>query len=457
MTTLDTLAFCKIKQGTKRPLGKSWQKSPLSFQEVIKEPAYGVLTGHGGFLAVDCDGPLALGQLEYLFGGLIPDTWAWSSGKDGRVQFGFFVPENLRSKLTQARYWEEMPDGSQLDFRWFGCQSILPPSPHPETGGYFWEQSPDDFDLAVAPEGLIDYAVSLKNRLIPSLVRVPAQTYAYYGAPLKIWALAMLMAKGSGRAVFSLKDAAEKLGRSLSSVRRLLARARNQGLIRNFYCQGDRCIAYPRAMLKICARANLPELGVVTEVKEKDLLNLNIFCTEAVAYDLQRRSIYAAKASQKERPPTNRQKFINPLNPAEPELRVLWSGDRFTAISEGALPFGASQSAIARLRGTCSKTIQRHLDNGYRLNPSPVKGYKKELMPIRKTQLLQRIPKRFNFLADKGNWPDEGNFLYCGDRIYLIYPNIYQFSAKISLRIRKHRKIYSFLSQTIPSRYEGQK
>ena len=453
---LANFSYCKIKPGTKQPQGLNWQKTPLTWEEVAGESACGILSGQGGFLAVDCDGQAALARLTELFGGEIPSTWAWSSGKPGRIQFGFFVPEELRDRFQKARYWEDLPDGSQLDFRWKGCQSVLPPSPHPETGAYHWVNSPDDVAIAVAPEWLIKFAVSLNNRKLAAVpdpeqskerspklanqnqiegIRLPARLYSIYRTPLKIWAFAQLAAKGSGRADFSLEFAAGELQRSVSSIRRLLTQARSLGLIRHFYTEGDRAIVYPFALKKIAKAAGLESLHEIAEIKLADIKDLNIKCTEAIAAGLQRASLFAAKESQKDLPQEKQAKFINPLDTrAAQEKRVLWRGDRFCGVSEGFLLWGASQGAIASGRGISSRSIRRHLSNSYRLRPSEARGSRSGLKPVEKTQICQRLPKRLNFLGSLESssfWIPEldGKILRCGDRVYKCHCNIYQFES----------------------------
>ncbi|MCT7965172.1 bifunctional DNA primase/polymerase [Laspinema sp. D1] len=442
---LADFSYCKIKPGTKQPQGLNWQKLPLTWEEVAGETACGILSGHGGFLAVDCDGEGAIARLTELFGGSIPQTWAWSSGKPGRIQFGFVVPQELRDRFQKARYWEDLPDGSQLDFRWKGCQSVLPPSPHPETGAYHWVNSPDDCAIAIAPEWLIDYAIALKNRKLES-VRLPARLYSVYRAPLKIWAFAQLAAKGSGRAEFSLEFAAGELQRSVSSIRRLLTQAMRLGLIRHFYTEGDRAIVYPYALKKIAKAAGLETLAEIAEIKYEDIKNLNIKCTEAIAAGLQRASLFAAKESQRDIPEENRIKPINPLvNHAALGQRVLWLGPRFIGVSEKFVLWGASQSVIASHRGVSERTIQRHLSNTYRNQPSEVRGSRSDLEPINKAQICQRLPRRMNFLGNPAFSEIliddlDGKILACGDRVYRCHTNLYQFDAIVSLAGYKWRR-----------------
>jgi hypothetical protein len=44
----------------------------------------------------------------------------------------------------------------QLELRWDGCQSVLPPSVHPMTGHYRWRRSPTEVAIAPAPMWVIE-------------------------------------------------------------------------------------------------------------------------------------------------------------------------------------------------------------------------------------------------------------------------------------------------------------
>jgi hypothetical protein len=49
-------------------------------------------------------------------------------------------------------------------------------------------------------------------------------------------------------------------------------------------------------------------------------------------------------------------------------------------------------SAIAKSREISPATVSRHLSNSYRLVPAPVRGYRGELSPIVKKQLVEKLP-----------------------------------------------------------------
>jgi len=129
----------------------------------------------GGILAVDFDGPWTwqcwTEQVGIPFSEI--DTVIWSSGKSGRAQMAFQVPEE---------FWHVMPtkfaisgpigdDGKpqQLEFRWgnwdAGFQSVLPPSRHPDSLTdpeiyYRWDRSPRDVLVMQIPDKLLEFMLT---------------------------------------------------------------------------------------------------------------------------------------------------------------------------------------------------------------------------------------------------------------------------------------------------------
>jgi hypothetical protein len=173
--------FCAIPdvggKPTKGPRIKDWQRYPLGLDQVPANGNIGVILGEAsnGILAVDFDGPWTwqhwLEQVSIPFEDI--DTVTWSSGRPGRAQMAFRVPEE---------YWHVMPtkfaisgpaglDGvaQQLEFRWgnwdSGFQSVLPPSRHPEGEHnpeiyYRWDRSPCDVAVAVIPDRLLEFILT---------------------------------------------------------------------------------------------------------------------------------------------------------------------------------------------------------------------------------------------------------------------------------------------------------
>jgi len=140
---------------------------------------YGLRTGDtsGGLLAIDVDGVSAQPILEAISGGNIPVTASWTSGKPGRYQILFQVPDDIRVNLqnftryvvTQWQGLETTKDESGkpselLEFRYNRCQSVLPPSRHPDTGSYQWLNSPANTRIALAPDWLCNLLLDFASK-----------------------------------------------------------------------------------------------------------------------------------------------------------------------------------------------------------------------------------------------------------------------------------------------------
>jgi KaiC/GvpD/RAD55 family RecA-like ATPase/DNA-binding PadR family transcriptional regulator len=166
--------------GNKRPYRQSWQsEAPLSREALASEiksgraKGYGIRTGEtsGGILAIDADGHAAEGLLQEKSAGDLPDTIIFSSGKPGRRQLLYLVPPEYWEifKTIKFKTGAKGDDGKeqQLEFRWDGCQSVLPPSVHPETGRYHWVKSPQDVEVAECPKWVIELVLN-HNQPTPS-------------------------------------------------------------------------------------------------------------------------------------------------------------------------------------------------------------------------------------------------------------------------------------------------
>jgi hypothetical protein len=169
--------------GKKQPIGARWQNRPFSPSQLIEaindggvavsssgrskkiQPqGFGVLTGRpitlSGqtyyLMALDQDGAsaeskiLSLGDNEPL-----PPTVAFTSGRPGRCQYLFLVPEEyknaIRTKKVKTGTLGDDGSSEQLEFRWSNLQSVLPPSVHPTTGEYRWVDGCAIDEMAIAP------------------------------------------------------------------------------------------------------------------------------------------------------------------------------------------------------------------------------------------------------------------------------------------------------------------
>lgn len=149
----------------KRPYMPEWQKRPLTKQQVSAElesgraVAVGVIAGpaSGGLLFVDHDGLGASQVLETLGTRLseLPKSWAVTSGRDGRLQIIYRVPEPYWEQIRTTKL-RSTTKGEQLELRWAGCQSVVI-GKHPITGAYRWlpNRAPGDLPIAEAPSVLI--------------------------------------------------------------------------------------------------------------------------------------------------------------------------------------------------------------------------------------------------------------------------------------------------------------
>ena len=155
----------------KRPYQPEWQKNPLTKAQVAAEiragraKAVGVIAGpqSGGLLFVDHDGISATEVLEQIGAPLreLPKSWAMTSGRDGRFQIIYRVPEQFWDQIHTRKIKSGKTDAEgnveQLELRWTGCQSVVIGA-HPTTSGYRWlkGRAPWEQTLAVAPLVLIE-------------------------------------------------------------------------------------------------------------------------------------------------------------------------------------------------------------------------------------------------------------------------------------------------------------
>jgi len=160
----DTWALVAVGND-KRPYQPEWQKNPLTKRQLEAElaagraVAVGILAGapSGGLLFVDHDGLGASEVLQSLGTSLrdLPKSWAVTSGRDGRLQIIYRVPEPFWDQIKTTKLKSSIK-GEQLELRWTGCQSIIL-GKHPITGSYRWlkDRSPIDLPLADAPSVLL--------------------------------------------------------------------------------------------------------------------------------------------------------------------------------------------------------------------------------------------------------------------------------------------------------------
>ena len=175
----------------KRAYQSAWQDNPLDKASIAAEieagraKAVGALAGpaSGGLLFVDHDGFSATAELERL--GLpprdLPPTVAVTSGRDGRFQLVYRVPEQFWDSLLTRRVFktgatDAAGHAEQLDLRWAGHYSVVCGA-HPETTGYRWirDRSPAQIQVAEAPIALVELLLRSEQPDMPLLAQpIPA-------------------------------------------------------------------------------------------------------------------------------------------------------------------------------------------------------------------------------------------------------------------------------------------
>ena len=157
----------------KQPVGDAWQDSPLTKEQVIARiesdssiTGVGVLCGvpSCGYLFLDHDGHSCDDLIETLTGlsleDALPTTVSFTSGKEGRRQEIYSVPElywdAIRTKKIKTGQIGIDKKKEQLEFRWTGCQSVIH-GIHPETEKPYFFINPFSYTaIAPAPQWMLD-------------------------------------------------------------------------------------------------------------------------------------------------------------------------------------------------------------------------------------------------------------------------------------------------------------
>ncbi|MEB3199300.1 MAG: AAA family ATPase, partial [Synechococcaceae cyanobacterium] len=170
----------------KAAIGSGWQRKGHHRQRIAQLLSSGEATGvgmlsgpiSGGILLVDHDGGAAGPVLQELLQGQpLPPSWQWSSGRPGRWQLALQVPERYWQAMRNKRVMATGTTGEQLELRWTGHQSVLPPSIHPDTKEpYRWlpGRCPADLPLAEAPITLIEAMLKPPAPAAPPTTPPPA-------------------------------------------------------------------------------------------------------------------------------------------------------------------------------------------------------------------------------------------------------------------------------------------
>jgi len=471
----------------KQPCQKNWVKKECSRSEILAQLETGKATGVGlklgnGLLAVDIDGESAAKLLLKLSGknSLIDfsATTAWTSGRPGRRQYLLSVEEKNWPRCRNLRIGTGIAgdDGKEecLEFRWLGTQSILPPSIHPLTKKpYTWINNPLQTPPALAPEWLISLCENWHSEYAGideiDLVRFPSRLFPHFRRQMSVWLLARRFdisrrkyagkSKGQGIGTFTLTAASVILRRTPGHIRKLLCAAKRSGLIRHYKKKGDWITVFYTSLERAIAIAGLDKLGPIAAIKVDDLQNLHIIATEVEAQNLQRSSFHLQrreeiaqiKAGESSGLYTPTQLMTPTLRPCDKLARVLGRSQRFIFCESRFKFYGGSQEAIAQSRGLSAETVSRHLSNRYRLEASPVRDFRRDLPPIIKKQLVERVPHLKNMPPKI--CLEEGLFLMGGEW-WKPHCNVYCLNHRL---VSARRRRAALSPQSISGSYESKK
>lgn len=250
--------------GTKAPYLTSWQNTGYcpNSTDLVREiksgkaKGYGLLTGKpsSGIVAVDCDGKAAHELAESLGG--LPHTVSFSSGLDGRAQYLYQIPSEYWDSIATKKLntGEVGSNGKEvlLELRWNGCQSVLPPSVHPETKQYKWVNSIENTPIAQAPIWVIEQMLT-SDKPLPAPIEqalkepVPPSFGVDFYDEIPLYNCLSLTERGlidSGATQGNRNDSGAKLARGLIGAESYLRNSgiRFSGSARELYDQFcDRC------------------------------------------------------------------------------------------------------------------------------------------------------------------------------------------------------------------------
>lgn len=258
---------------------------------------------------------------------------------------------------------------------------------------------------------------------------------------------------------FTLLAATRILGKSEGHIRKLLRDAKKSGLIRHYKQKGDRIKVFYTSLERAIAIAGLDNLGPVAAINIDDLKNLHIIATEVEAQHLQRASFHRQRQEESQQikaqdsNPEQPTQLVAPITllTCDKLARVSRKSDRFIFCESGFRFYGGSQEAIAQSRGLSRATVSRHLSNRYRLAATPIRGFRQELPPIIKKQLVEHLPHLQNMPPKI--CLEEGLFSMGGDW-WKPHCNVYCLSHRL---VSARRRRAALNPQLISGIYESKK
>lgn len=152
-------ALCRIRPGTKAPMGERWNEAGIESPEMFAGCGIGLIHEFSRTACIDIDDlEGAEGYLQSRavdLGELLEadDAVRIDSGRPGRAKLLYRLPEGMAPLTTRK---VKGRDGRMLlEFRCAGAQDVLPPSQHPSSGkAYAWAGAGDWHKLPELPERL---------------------------------------------------------------------------------------------------------------------------------------------------------------------------------------------------------------------------------------------------------------------------------------------------------------
>lgn len=202
------------------------------------------------------------------------------------------------------------------------------------------------------------------------------------------WEYVRALANGTGRANFSLQDAANMFGKSEKTIRRWLTLGTRYGFFRQYSTENGNAIVFHASLVKLCRQLNLPSWGVTAEVDLTDLKNAKVVATEIQIQHMQRASYYLAH--KQARTEGYRGKIAKPetlltSSATSTGALVQHVSEQRIFVSEQFKLYGVSQAGVGQVLGRSDRTIRRRVSNPLRQRHG--------LSPVLKRQLCQTKPE----------------------------------------------------------------
>lgn len=156
LSLLTNWRYSNIRTGEKIPYPNNWPANPLKLEQIQSKNIGVILGPASGICAIDWDGEEAIDFWTNQFNIDIAsiDTVMWTSGKHYRLQAAFTINQEFWPVLKRKVV-------SKLEFRWGGCQSILPPSKLNDGREYFWIKPPSKYPVRALPEQVLEYWLNM--------------------------------------------------------------------------------------------------------------------------------------------------------------------------------------------------------------------------------------------------------------------------------------------------------